>query len=104
MHDTVDLATLNNVLRNIIDPEIGANIVDLGLIYRTEIRDRLVEIDLTMTSPACPMGEMILDDVEAALETLLPDGWHHHVEIVWEPPWTPERMSPDARVLFGWDG
>lgn len=94
--------TLQNALRQVIDPEVGMNIVDLGLVYRLEQTADGVELDLTMTSPACPMGEGIAQEAENILAANVPPGCPVHVQLVWNPPWTPERMSDHARSHFGW--
>lgn len=95
---------VRDALRGVVDPEAGINIVELGLVYRIEWRDHTVEIDLTMTSPTCPMGEMIEDEARQAVAAVLPDGVVPDLRIVWSPPWGPERMSDKARTHFGWDG
>ena len=80
------------------------NIVDLGLIYRIDAADNgnAVTIEMTMTSPACPMGEMIVEEVEAVLRELLPESVQADVRLVWSPPWSPVLMSEEARKHFGW--
>ena len=78
----------------------GPGCVDLG----DELLGDRVDIDLTMTSPTCPMGEMIEDDARRAVEAVLPEGMHVGLHIVWNPPWSPEFMSDAARRHFGWDG
>jgi metal-sulfur cluster biosynthetic enzyme len=93
---------VRNALREVLDPEAGMNIVDLGLVYGIEVSDAGVKIELTMTSAACPMADMIVDDVHAALEGALPGDTPVEVEMVWDPPWTPDRMSSFAREHFGW--
>lgn len=90
-------------LEQVLDPEIGLNIVELGLVYRLEIHDESVQLDLTMTSPACPMGEVIAEEAEATLQACVPASWQVAVKLVWEPPWTPARMSESARLRLGWD-
>lgn len=97
-------ARVREALAGVIDPEAGVNIVELGLVYRIEVLVDTVEIDLTMTSPTCPMGEMIEDDARQAVAAVLPEGMAAQLHIVWEPPWGPERMSEKARRHFGWDG
>ncbi len=92
-----------NVLHNVIDPEVGVNIVDLGLIYGVEIADNKLNIDLTMTTPACPMGDMIIDDARRALTGQVPNGVVININLVWDPPWSPDKMSEHAREHFGWD-
>ena len=93
---------VRDLLRRVVDPEVGVNIVDLGLLYRIEFAGDRLLIEMTMTSPACPMGEMILDDVRAALADGLPPGWQAEVALVWEPPWSPALMSERTRENFGW--
>jgi len=99
----ITIDTLRDVLRQVIDPEVGMNIVDLGLVYRLEVIDAHVQLDLTMTSPACPMGEGILDEAEAALKACIPASWIVEAQLVWAPAWTPARMSENARLHFGWN-
>ena len=93
---------VRTALRSVIDPEVGLNIVDLGLIYRVEVSDNKLHIDLTMTTLACPMGEMILDNARQALAALMPTGSDIVLNLVWDPPWTSDRMSEHAREFFGW--
>ncbi|GAB2886292.1 metal-sulfur cluster assembly factor [Uliginosibacterium flavum] len=95
--------SLRDALRQVIDPEVGLNIVDLGLVYRLAILDTSVQLDLTMTSPACPMGEGILDEAVLALKARIPASWIVEAQLVWEPAWTPARMGEKARLRFGWD-
>lgn len=97
-----DLETVRTALRQVIDPEAGMNIVDLGLIYRIEAGVDALIVEMTMTSPACPMGEMITAEVEAVLEDLLPAAIKPDVRLVWSPPWEPSLMSEGARQHFGW--
>lgn len=98
----VDDAVVRDALCRVIDPEAGMNIVDLGLVYDIAVSDQGVHVQMTMTSAACPMADMIVDDVHAALESALPPGTLVEVEMVWDPPWTPDRMSGLAREQFGW--
>lgn len=90
------------ILRRVIDPEVGINIVDMGLIYRVESLPEHVLIEMTMTSPACPMGEMIEDDARAALAAGLSPERKVELRLVWEPPWEPSMMTESAREHFGW--
>jgi metal-sulfur cluster biosynthetic enzyme len=94
---------IRTALRSVIDPEVGINIVDLGLVYGVIISDNKLHVDLTMTTPACPMGEMIMDDARRALVALMPTGVEIELELVWEPPWEPSKMSDHARDHFGWE-
>ena len=94
--------TVRDALRQVVDPEVGLNIVDMGLVYRIEVTPATVEIDLTMTSPACPMGDLIVDDAHAALQPLVPPGARLDLRLVWEPPWEPSMMSSRAKLHFDW--
>ncbi|MCP5268376.1 MAG: metal-sulfur cluster assembly factor [Zoogloeaceae bacterium] len=93
---------VRNALRQVVDPEAGINIVELGLVYRIVSLESVMAVDITMTSPTCPMGDMILDEAGAAVSAILPDGVQLELNLVWEPPWSPERMSETARSHFGW--
>jgi metal-sulfur cluster biosynthetic enzyme len=99
---TVNEDLVRDALSQVMDPEAGMNIVDLGLIYGIEIGDDVVHVQMTMTSAACPMADMIVDDAYAALEGALPRNTPVEIEMVWDPPWTPDRMSGLARDHFGW--
>jgi metal-sulfur cluster biosynthetic enzyme len=98
-----DTEQIRDALRRVADPEVGANIVDLGLVYRIEFTGADLFIEMTMTSPACPMGEMIIDDAYAELERILPDECQPEIRIVWEPPWNPSMMSEQCRLRLGWN-
>lgn len=95
-------SSIRDALRQVDDPEAGFNIVDLGLVYRIDVEPASVHIDLTMTTAACPMTDMIIADVRAAVAPIVPAGVAVHIEMVWEPAWTPECMSSAAREHFGW--
>lgn len=89
-------------LKTVYDPEIPADIYELGLIYKIDIDDdRSVDIEMTLTAPGCPVaGEMPIW-VENAVSSV--EGVQHcNVDIVFDPPWTPERMSEEAQVAVGW--
>ena len=88
------------VLRRVKDPEINLNIVDLGLIYEIEVDENNVNVDMSLTSPGCPAGPQILHDVEDALREL-PGIREISVNVVWSPPWTPERIEPRVRAYLG---
>ena len=99
----IDEDQVRDALRQVLDPEAGMNIVDLGLVYDIQASDAAgVQVQITMTSAACPMAEMIVDDAYGQLAAALPAETPVEVELVWEPPWTPERMSELARSMFGW--
>jgi len=91
-------------LKQVFDPEIGVNIVDLGLIRGVDLDEtgRRVHIDLTLTSPGCPMGPQMIRDVRAELARL-PGIDQVDVDIVWSPPWHPSMMSDVAKDELGYD-
>jgi metal-sulfur cluster biosynthetic enzyme len=90
------------VLHDVIDPELGVNIVDLGLVYDIAVDDGgTVEIEMTLTTPGCPLGGFLEDQIRACL-TALPQVRDVRVELVWEPPWEAEAMSDAAKEQLGW--
>jgi len=95
---------VREALRMVDDPEVGMSIVDLGLVYRIDIRPGLVHVELTMTSAACPLGDLITDNARRAVSAALPEEVAVDVALVWDPPWTPDLMSESARQTFGWPG
>ncbi|HSN32734.1 MAG TPA: metal-sulfur cluster assembly factor [Ideonella sp.] len=97
-----DDEVVREALRSVDDPEAGMNIVDLGLVYGVSVDDSGVLVDLTMTTAACPMTEMIVEQARAAIEGVAPAGTPIEVNLVWDPPWTPDKMSGIAREHFGW--
>ena len=96
-----DEAAVWEALRNVFDPEVGENIVDLGLVYRVDTRPGAVEVDIT-TTPACPMSGSIADDAVAAIHAACPEAADVKVDVVFDPPWTPERMAEEVKRRFGW--
>lgn len=83
-------------LRQVVDPEVGLNVVDLGLIYDLEIEDGTVRVTLTMTTPACPMSGYIRDRIDELLGSA--EGVEHvETELVWEPAWSPQMIHPEYR-------
>ncbi len=93
---------MRDVLRAVVDPELHMNIVDLGLVYRVEQKEARVEVDMTLTSPGCPFGPYILHQVRENLLSLkgIDDVG---IEVVWEPLWSPEMMTEEARLELGFD-
>ncbi len=88
-------------LKNVYDPEIGINIVDLGLVYDADIEDNGdVLVTMTLTSLGCPLGPVIMQEVNNALKDL-PEIGETDVKLVWTPPWSPENMSEDAKDELG---
>ena len=88
-------------LKTVIDPELGINIVDLGLVYHTARTANGIDIELTMTTPACPLGEMMTEEIKMVLRDRFPDTPDVRVELVWDPPWSPELMSEESRRQLG---
>lgn len=99
-----DESAITDALRGVEDPEAGMNIVELGLVYRTEVVDGRVEVDMTMTTPACPVADMLVEQSRTAIEGICPPGTEVAVQLVWEPIWNPAMMSDLARSFFGWQG
>ena len=93
---------VREALRQVDDPEAGMNIVDLGLVYGIQVAGGAVDIDLTMTTAACPMADMIVDQARSVVEAIVPQGMPVNVHLVWDPPWTPEKMTGIAKEHFGW--
>lgn len=94
-------AVIAAALNRVIDPEMALGIVDLGLVYGVEVEGAAVRVRITMTSAACPVAGLIADEIVRELEAALGTGTQVHVEICWEPPWAPERMSARARRALG---
>lgn len=94
---------VRKALRQVKDPEINLNIVDLGLIYDVDVQPPgAVTVKMTLTSPGCPAGPEILSDAERAVRAV--DGVETvSIDLVWEPFWTPERIEPKVRAFLGMD-
>ena len=89
-------------LRRVVDPEVAMSIVDVGLICGVTVTDKKLHVQVTMTSAACPVADLILEDIETELDRDMPPDLLIQVELVWEPPWTTERMSQSAKRFMGW--
>ena len=87
-------------LKDVIDPELGVNIVDLGLVYEIKVEEKNVDIKFTLTSPGCPVGPMIMDGIYNAVQQFEELG-KVNTGIVWNPPWDPSRMSEEAKDQLG---
>lgn len=92
---------LLRALRVVIDPELGIDVVSLGLVYEARREGDRAHVVMTMTTPACPLGEVILEDARQAIEAMVPGVRHAELELVFEPPWSRELMSPEARAQLG---
>lgn len=89
-------------LRRVDDPEVGISIVDLGLVCGIDRRPEEIVVRLTMTSPACPLSSVIEDEIRQALVPLVDAGTQVRIELVYDPPWEPSRMSASAKAALGW--
>ncbi|HSM57688.1 MAG TPA: metal-sulfur cluster assembly factor [Candidatus Sulfomarinibacteraceae bacterium] len=104
--DGMNIALLNEdlvyaALQEVIDPELGINIVDLGLIYELHIDDGHIRLVMTLTTPGCPMHASFKQDIESTLWRTFPDLQGLSIELVWSPPWTPEMISDEGRARLG---
>lgn len=91
---------VREALKGVIDPELGLNIVDLGLIYDVEVEDGQATVTMTLTSPGCPAGGMIMSGAQEAARGT--EGVEDaDVRLVWKPFWTPDRIDPDVRAALG---
>ena len=92
---TTEQEDVLEALRDVVDPELGINVVDLGLVYGVDVdAERIATIDMTLTSAACPLTDVIEDQAGAALEGLVPD---FRINWVWMPPWGPDKITEDGR-------
>lgn len=95
-------AQVREVLKTVFDPELHINIVDLGLVYGAQVEGDLIRVQMTLTSPGCPYGPYLLHLVKDTLVHLkgIRDA---EIEVVWEPPWGPDKMSEETRLDLGFD-
>ena len=89
-----------DALRAVEDPELGMDIVELGLLYDVEVEGPRVKVIHTLTSMGCPVGPMIQENVDQIVRAM-PDVEDVDVELTWDPPWSPEKMSEDAKFILG---
>lgn len=97
---TVGTDQVKLALRRVKDPELNLNILDLGLVYDIAVTGNDVSIDMSLTSPGCPSGPEIMGDAERQLKAI-PGVGDVAVNLVWSPPWTPERIEPRVRAYLG---
>lgn len=100
MTTTITKEKVTDLLRTVIDPEIGINIVDLGLVYDININDNQIDVTMTLTTPGCPMHSSITNWVKRIIEMTITDVIVR-VNLVWEPKWTPDKMSDAAKLQLG---
>ena len=98
--DSTLAANVIEALREIYDPEIPVNIYDMGLIYKVQIEEGKAEIDMTLTTPGCPVAQSFPGMVESTIRKV-PGVKDAKVELVWDPPWTQENLSEEARLQLG---
>lgn len=98
MTATVTTEDLFEALRDVVDPELGINVVDLGLVYDVHLEDdSSATIDMTLTSAACPLTDEIEDQTRAALDGIVPE---FRINWVWMPPWGPDKITEDGREML----
>jgi metal-sulfur cluster biosynthetic enzyme len=99
--DSISAESMLDPLRAVIDPELGIDIVSLGLVYEAQSIDDTLRVRMTMTTPTCPLSTMLRDQAGAALKRAFP---HMEIDValVWDPPWSPDRMSDEAKRTLGW--
>lgn len=100
--DGADEATqLRELLREVLDPELGVDIVSLGLVYEVNVQDRVASVRTTTTTPACPLGDYISAEIERVVsESGMVD--RVEVQVTYDPPWTPQMMAESTKRAFGW--
>lgn len=94
-------ADVTDCLNDVFDPEVGLSVVDLGLVYRADREADEIDVDLTLTTRACPLGEMIAEDARERLADRFPDAQRITVSLVWSPPWSPDMITDRGRELLG---
>jgi len=97
-----DEQRIYTALQSVIDPEIGENLIDLGLVYGIHIHDHIATVTFTMTSYACPMSEMVIESIHDGVSKALSNGVELHLDLVWEPSWEPSMMCAEAKQRLGW--
>jgi metal-sulfur cluster biosynthetic enzyme len=90
-------------LRQVNDPELGINIVDLGLVYDVQVNDGNIRVALTMTTPACPLHTYLTSAAESAIWQKVPGAKSVDIRLVWNPPWNPLMMTDAAKRQLGWE-
>jgi len=89
-------------LQSVIDPEVGENLIDLGLIYGIQTKNNIAKVTFSMTSYACPMSEMVIENIHDTVSNVLADNTTLELDLVWEPAWEPTMMSEQAKQRLGW--
>lgn len=92
---------ISELLSEVLDPEIGIDIVSSGLIYDIDIDDKTISIEMTMTTPSCPMSSLLVDNSKDIIKKNIP-GTKVKIKLVWDPVWNTEMMSESAKKIMGW--
>lgn len=90
------------VLYGVFDPEVGINIVDLGLVYGVDIIENDVKVTMTLTTPGCPLHDTITEAVDSSIHYFMPDIGNVEVDIVWDPRWSTDMITEAGRKALGW--
>ena len=99
--ETLTKQDVVEAMHQVEDPELGMDIVELGLLYDVEVEGSKVKVIHSLTSMGCPAGPMIQEDIEATTRANFPDVENVELELTWDPPWTPERMTEAAKLQLG---
>lgn len=99
IHGTIVAGGVIEALRDVYDPELGIDVVALGLVHAVEVVDGGISIEMMLTTPGCPVSEQLPDEARAAVAATFPDA-RVEVRVVWDPPWTPDRMHRDPFELL----
>ena len=99
-----DEQRIYTALQSVIDPEVGENLIDLGLIYGIQIQNNIAKVTFSMTSQACPMSEMVIENIHDTVSKVLADNTALELELdlVWEPEWESTMMNEQAKQRLGW--
>ncbi len=95
-------ARVQEALKQVYDPELGVNVVDLGLIYGIAIQDKQVRVTMTLTTAGCPLHDSLSEAVQSAIKYTVPEVDSVIVDMVWEPAWSPDRMTEAGKRELGW--
>ena len=96
----VDEEYIWNLLKTVLDPDVNVNIVDLGLIYSINISDSNIMVQMTLTSPTCPMGDVIFESIKNTIQSACPE-MEVQVKLVWDPPWNSDMISEIGKMELG---
>lgn len=92
---------VREALYEVYDPELGVNVIDLGLVYGVDVEGNDVRITMTLTTPGCPLHDMLTEAVDQAVHTYVPTAGQVEINLVWEPPWSPDMITPDGLRELG---